>query len=123
MSYTVAGETHTDGGIINIAPGGGVLAGSIGLSATLNTLVGSTTSTARAHVTVDNDNSIPDGTVVAELTLGGPTINLFSLIGGTDSNTIVQSNVFLNPKGPNGTLTLHFGGATTASVVYTGGII
>ena len=116
-----AGETHTDGGSFTVANTGGTITGSIEVGGTLVIGVGAGATNARPNVTITNDGVIPDGMIVAELPLSTPAVSVTSLIGAAVSDSI-ENDVTLYPKSDNSTtLTLHFNGATSASMVFTAG--
>lgn len=120
MAIPRVGETHVDNGSFTIGYVAGVVTGSISLSGNLTTAIGAAATTVRPYVTVTGDMLIPDGTVLAELILSTPATLATSLIGSSDAG-VVESDVTLYPNTGNvTTLTLHFNGASSASLVFTG---
>lgn len=118
---SAAGETHTDTGTITVPyNSGNPVVGSLALSAVLTSAINTSGSTARSYVTIANDANIADGTTILSLALGVPVVSLASLVGGVNSNSIDMGNINFNPKGGGVTLTLHFGGATLATLSFSG---
>lgn len=121
MSNPRTVKLDTDGGNATVAYASGTVTGSISLSATLTTTVGSGSSSAKPYVSVTNDGLFPDGTVLAQLNLNVPAVNLASLIGASANDTVTQNSVTIYPKSDGTTtLTLHFNGATAATAIFTG---
>jgi len=121
MANPIGGSTDSDNGTITVPYAAGIVNGMVSLSAALTGLIGDSSKTAKPYVSISNDNSLADGTIVAQLALATPAIGLLALLGSNSTST-TDHEVHLNPKGTGTTtLTLHFNGATSAVAVFTGG--
>lgn len=122
---TLTGVTTTDGGAIITIPAGKQFVGSVTLAGTLAAGPGVGAALSTPNITVEGTGADPaPGSVVAQLALASPTINILSLLGVTSTDSVTTPQVIATaPPGNAITLKLHTSSATQCSAVAVGGLV
>lgn len=120
----VSGFATTDNGtFLSIPDGFHQFKGTVTISATQVGLLGGGASTASPYVTVEGSPIYYSaGDRVAMVTVGAPAVNLLSLLGTSDSNSVtIPIQIQSGATGSGGfNLKLHFNGATGVSAIAVG---
>lgn len=117
------GNSTTDNGTIITIPANARWTGSVTLSATLAAATVGSVTPAYPTVTIEGTGADPaPGTIVAQLALATPLINIVTLLASpsTDTTTTPVVTVSTYASGLPATLKLHFNGVNAASAVASG---
>lgn len=125
MSTPTTGEAHVDSANFLTIPNGRQWSGTVVISASAAAAIGSSAATIYPAVTVESTDATTypsPGSIVAEVSLSTPAVNVLSLLGfaAEDSATF---DVTINANTASVTLKLHFNGATGACAVATGVLV
>lgn len=124
MSYPASGETHANNGTFLLIPANLSFTGEVVLSASTSASSGGGAA-VYPSVTMEGGSMYMDptpGTLVAELALSVPAVNLLSLIGVTanQSQTFPINVQNFGPTATDAYMKLHFNGVTAACAVVSG---
>jgi hypothetical protein len=122
MGTYIAGSSTTDGGtVLTIPAGEAFFQGTITLSAAQNGLTGGSASVNYPSVTVEGGLAFySPGDVMAQVAVAAPAINLLSLLGTSNSNSVVVPVTVISAASEAATLKLNFNGASGVCAAASG---